>query len=41
VVPPEVEARFRARKREQRRKLVKLGVVAVVVLMGLIAFAMY
>ena len=41
VVPPEVEARFRARQREQRRKLVKLGVLAVAVLIGLIAFVMY
>lgn len=41
VVPPEVEAKFRARQREQRRKLVKLGVLAVVVLIGLIAFVMY
>lgn len=41
VVPPEVEARFRARQREQRKKLVKLGVLAAVVLIGLIAFAMY
>ena len=41
VVPPEVEAKFRARQREQRRKLVKLGALAVAVLIGLIAFVMY
>jgi len=41
VVPPEVEARFRERQREQRRKLVKLGVLVAAVLIGLLAFAMY
>jgi hypothetical protein len=41
VVPPEVEARFRARQRERRRKLVTLVVAAAAVLIGLIAYVMF
>lgn len=41
AVPPEVEARFRARQRQQRARLIKVGVLAIAALMGLIAFIMY
>lgn len=41
VVPPEVEARFRARQREARKKLVGIGLVVAVAVIGLIVFVMY
>ena len=41
VVPPEVEARFRARQREARKKLVGLGLVVAVAVIGLIVFVLY
>lgn len=41
AVPPEVEARFRARQRQQRARLLKIGVVAAALLLGIIAVAFY
>lgn len=41
VVPPEIEARFKARQREYRRKLVGLGLAVAAVVLALIAFVMY
>ncbi len=41
VVPPEVEARFRARQRETRKKLVGIGLAVAAVVLALIAFVMY
>jgi hypothetical protein len=41
VVPPEIEARFRARQRETRKKLVGLGLVVAVAVIGLIVFVLY
>lgn len=41
VVPPEIEAKFRARQRETRKKLVGLGLVVVAVVIGLVVFIIY
>lgn len=41
TVPPEIEARFKARQREQRKKLVGIGLAVAVVVLALIAFVMY
>ena len=41
VVPPEIEARFKARQREQRKKLMGLGLAVAAAVLALIAFVMY
>ena len=41
TVPPEIEARFKARQREQRKKLLGLGLAIAAVVLALIAFVMY
>ena len=41
VVPAEVQARFKARQREVRKKLIRICAIAAAVLIGLIAFILY
>lgn len=41
AVPPEIEAKFRARRRETQKKLIGIGVAVVVVVVVLVAFILY
>lgn len=41
LVPPEVQARFKARQREIRKKLMGIAVVAALILLALVAFILY
>lgn len=40
-MPPEVRAKYEARRREARRKLIGMGVTALIILVALVAFIMY
>ncbi len=40
-IPPEVRAKYEARQREARRKLIGMGVTALIILVALIAFIVY
>ena len=41
TVPPEIEARYRARQRENRKKIAGIAVVVAVVAIALVAFILY
>ena len=40
-IPPEVRAKYEARQREARRKLIGMGVTALIILVALVAFILY